>query len=228
MYKRSSFSLSRESISTLASDETEGEEAQIHSRTSFGSGASDDGHPAQAADGFFQDASNSIYESLQQAHDVSTIQLELQGLRMSANASEHQVRHAVVTGLTRFILDKRQCNESIKNILLQNKTLVERTIFDTGGHQASDQADFLLLTQSELSKHPQGDVVLASICNDLYLMDDFDEDLFEAEAFQQWWANPKSTGTEAMRNVRERTQKFMDVLDEDEEDDESDDESDDD
>ncbi|KAI9718150.1 MAG: hypothetical protein M1828_006848 [Chrysothrix sp. TS-e1954] len=217
---------SSHSISTLRSEDLDdggGFDISSHHRSSVTSLTSDDSHAAQASKGFLTEASGSIYDSLKQKHDVANIQLELQALRMSSNASEHEVRKAVVSGLVKFAVEARKEGTGLKQVLASNKTLVEKTIFDEGEGQPRDQVDFLLLAQNELCKYTDGDTTLAAICNDLYLMDDFEEDLFEAEAFQEWWKDERATANDALRQVRNKCQKFMEVLEENEDEEDEDD-----
>ena len=219
---------SQESLSTIRSDDSEVDDSSTpdtHHRSSFTSLSSETTAP-QTSKGFHSEASGSIYDSLKQEHDVANIQLELQALRMSSNASEHEVRKAVVAGLLKYAMEIRPKGTPLKATLAANRTLVEKTIFDE--IQPRDQVDFLLLAQSDLCKYDEGDTVLASLCNDLYLMDSFEEDLFEAEAFQEWWSDERSSANEALRKVREKTQKFMQVLEENEEEEDEDDVDDDD
>lgn len=182
------------------------------------SAESEEGRLHAAGGGFVHDAAVSIYDSLEQGHDVSTIQLELQGLRMAANASEHQIRQAVAAGLVQFISQAEGARAQPKTVLSANKSIIERTIFDASQKEKTDQVDFLLLTQVNLARRQGGDSLLMSICNDLYLLDTFEEDLFEVDAFKQWWNDGRSTATEEMKQVREKTARFIEiVVDEDEE-----------
>ena len=133
---------------------------------------------------------------------------------MAANASEHQVRKAVVSGLMKHIAQSRTSGKQPKQILSSNSSMIERTVFDASQKEKTDQVDFLLLTQADLARRPNGDALLVSVCNDLYLLDTFEDDLFEVDAFKQWWEDERSIATEEMKQVRRKTTRFMDVLDE--------------
>lgn len=231
VYSRLKGNESQESISTLTSDLSDDDqqiqELDTPRRSSATSVTSQDGHSARSSKDFLAEASVSIYDSLKQGHEVANIQLELQALRMSSNASEHDVRRAVVTALVRYAVEMRQHKVSVKTVLAQNKALIEKTIFDEENGQPRDQTDLLLLLQSELCKYEDGSTILAQACNDLYVMDDFTPDLFEAEAFQSWWADTRSVASESLRTIRSKTEKVMQVIEENEQEDD-DDETDDD
>jgi len=213
------FSISQESVSTLHSDTIDENDDNIprvqrrRSTTgSFMSVASDENPDQAHAEHFHHDAAGSIYDGLQRGHDVSTIQLELQGLRMAANASEHQIRRAVVSAMMKHVVEARKAGIAVKEVFTKNKMLVERTIFDKDEEKKTDQVDFLLMAQTELSRRPEGDAVLLAVCNELYLAD-----VLEEAGFEQWWENEKSVASEEMRNVRMQTEKLVKTLTEDSE-----------
>lgn len=210
IYRNHAASITAESISTIHSDLTDDDEEVEPRHTSSGSFisvASDESHADRAGESFVQDAATSVYDSLHRGHDVSTIQLELQGLRMSANASEHQVRRAVVNGLIKHLVEARKLGTAAKQTLQNNKMLIERTMFDKDTDEKPDQVDFLLLAQTELSKKAEGDAVLLSLCNDMYMLD-----LIEQEGLEQWWDSERSTNSEEMRLVRGKAAAFMTAL----------------
>lgn len=211
---------SKESISTIHSDsedELSEEGAELVPTLSAGSDESGQGAAGEA---FVTEAANSIYDGLKQSHDSSTIQLELQGLRMSANASEHQVRRAVVGGLMRHLAEATAAGQQAKNIVAESKTLVERTVFDGSSSSGKpDQADFLLLAQGETAKRgPGSEGLFVGLCNGLYLVEDFDDGVFETDAFEAWWADERSQGSKDLERVRAKMEQFMSVIGDDEDD----------
>lgn len=135
---------------------------------------------------------------------------------MTANASEHHVRRAVVTGLTKYLAEARHAQGtkfSVRYVLEKNMMLIERTIYDKEAQDLKpDQVDFLLLAQTELAKHPGGDAVLLTLCNDLYLLD-----VLEEEAYEQWWEDARSQANEEMKDVRLKTAPWIKALAEAEE-----------
>ncbi|KAK7561135.1 heat shock transcription factor 2, partial [Phyllosticta citricarpa] len=234
IYSLAHLSVSNESISTLDSESDFTDEAMGHhdrsASGSFLSVASD--ASSHHASNFDHEAAESLLDSFRKGDDTANIQLELASLRMSTNASEHQVRRAVVTAVLRRISDVLQSGSvSVKQatdqVLSPHQTLLQRTMFDKNASSKADQVDFLLLMQADLSHRNEGDSILLHASMKLY-----DMDVIEDDAFEQWWADDKSSADEAMKKVRSKTQQFIDFLaqsddesseDEEEEDDDEDD-----
>ena len=104
-------------------------------------------------------------------------------------------------------------------------------MFDRESVTKTDQVDFLLLLQQDLVTRPRGETVLLFTAKELY-----DLELIEEEAYEQWWADERSSNTDDMKKVRSQTQQFVDWLanaeeeessEEEEEDEEEEEESDD-
>lgn len=217
--------LSQESISTLNSD-SEADDYEIrHDRSGASSFLSVGSQDSQHAANFDHDASTSIYDSLVEGHESANIQLELTALRMSTNASDHQVRRAVVTAFVKRIHQLIKSGISVKESVAQvfdaHKELVDRCIFDKAQSDKADQVDFLLLLQADVTHKENGDSILLQAATKL----SFNEHV-EDEGFYQWWDDEKSSETEEMRKVREKTKPLIDFLHKQEEDSESDSEED--
>jgi len=210
-----SLSLSSESISTLNSDtDMSEEEPQHHSRSaagSFVSIASDDSHASQHAGDFHHDAAASIFDSLQKGDESANIQLELTALRMSTNASEHQVRRAVVVAFMKRIAQVTESGgpvkQAVKDVMGKHRVLLERTMFDKNKSGKVDQVDFLLLTQQDLVHRRDGESILLFVANELY-----DMDIIQPEGFEQWWSDVKSSESDDMKRVRSKMQQFIDIV----------------
>ncbi|TPX25487.1 hypothetical protein DIZ76_010942 [Coccidioides immitis] len=214
--------LSDASISTLASELSEDEYAMSRQRAdSFGTSVSDD----EERDHFHHDAVVSIVDSLKEGLSADVVQLELVGLRMSANASEHQVRRAVVTAFMkhaqRQLEEGVSAGEAIKQLLTKYKEMLARIVFDRETDEKPDQVDLLLLFQQDLVERSKGGTILLFVAKELY-----DLEIVEDEAFEQWWDNERSTATEALKKVRQQTQPFIDwMMTEESDEEESDEES---
>ena len=198
-------------------------------RGSFASTASDESQAGgKHAKDFYHDASAIISESLSRNDEPTNIQLELTALRMGTNASEHQVRRAVVTAFMKRVSQLNESGKSVKEATTATfgryGSLITRTVFDKNRAEKSDQVDFLLLMQADLSHRREGDSILLFAANELYTMD-----VLEADAFEQWWRDEKSTGTEKLEETRTKMGQFMEVLlaDSDEESDEEEEDDDD-
>ena len=228
IYQMRRLSLSTESISNLDSEE-DGDDVDSYFRhrssrsESFASINSDEsGDTRRKAADFHHEATASIVDALQKNEDADTIQLELQALKLSTNAEDKQVRRAVAVSLMKRIAGLVESSSSPKDavakVLLPNKMLIERCVL-TEKDEYSEQVEFLLYMQTDLVHRVQGDKILLFACNALA-----HNDLIEAEGFEQWWEDPRSSSTEELQNVRRDTKQLVDVLvgEDEEEDDDSD------
>jgi translation initiation factor eIF-2B subunit epsilon len=212
------YNFSNESISTLNSDsEADDLDFQHHDRSATSSFLSIGSADSQHAANFDHDASQSIYDSLEQGHESANIQLELTALRMSTNASDHQVRRAVVSSFVKRILQLIKSGETIKasiaQVFGQHKELIDRAIFDKSSSSKTDQVDFMLLLQADLSHRENGDSILLSAATKLTELDSIEED-----GILQWWEDEKGSETEELKNVREKTRALVEFLQQESED----------
>jgi translation initiation factor eIF-2B subunit epsilon len=206
------YNFSNESISTLNSDsEVDDLDLQHHDRSATSSFLSVGSADSQHAANFDHDASQSIYDSLEQGHESANIQLELTALRMSTNASDHQVRRAVVSSFVKRILQLIKSGETIKaavaQVFGQHKELIDRAIFDKNADSKVDQIDFMLLLQADLSHRENGDSILLSAATKLTELDSIEED-----GIIQWWEDEKSSETEDLKKVRAKTGALVEFL----------------
>ena len=216
--------MSDDSVSTLNSESSSGllQSHKRMQRDSFASVGSDDSRfSGHHANDFHHDASASIFDSLVSGDEPANVQLELTALRMSTNASEHQVRRAVITAfmkrITQLVESGKSIKEAVKNAFGRYGSLIERTVFDKSKANKPDQVDFLLLMQTDLVHRKEGDSLMLFAANELYT-----SDMLDAEAFEQWWRDQRSVANEELKMVRAKMGPFMDVLlqDTDEESDE--------
>lgn len=217
------YNLSNDSISTLNSEpEADGFEIR-HDRSATSSFLSVGSADSQHAANFDHDASASIYDSLVEGHESANIQLELTALRMSTNASDHQVRRAVVTSFVKRIIQLIKSGSAVKQAVAQvfgqHKELIDRSIFDKNASEKADQVDFMLLLQADLGHKENGDTILLSAATKLVELD-----CVEEEGMIQWWEDEKSRENEEMEKVREKTRSLIEFLQQDSEEDEDEDE----
>ena len=213
--------LSQESISTLNSD-SEADDYEIrHDRSTTSSFLSVGSQDSQHAANFDHDASASIYDSLVEGHESANIQLELTALRMSTNASDHQVRRAVATAFVKRILQLTNSGEPIKRVVpavfTQHKELIDRAIFDKAQSDKADQVDFMLLLQTDLRNKESGDSILLSAATKLVELESIQE-----EGMMQWWEDERSSADEDLKNVRYKTEALIDFLQQESESEEED------
>lgn len=230
IYQSPSASSSLSSISTLASSEDDlGPPRDMLRRSSFRSDPSDD---AGENRDFHLEATASILDGLQKNDLSDTIMLELNGYRMSTNASQHEVRKAVVAAFMKRISNltsgdnasesgSMSMREAVKNVFTRYRALVERTTFDKDAEGKVDQVDFLMLVQKEVLWRPNGDQLLLFVAKEVY-----DLEIIEEDGVLQWWDDPRSQEGE-MGKVRDLTEQFITFLKEAEEDEESEEDDDD-
>jgi translation initiation factor eIF-2B subunit epsilon len=132
-----------------------------------------------------------------------------------------------VSSFVKRILALIKSGETVKaaiaQVFGQHKELIDRAIFDKNSSSKTDQIDFMLLLQADLSHRDNGDSILLSAATKLTELDSIEED-----GILQWWEDDKSSETEDLRKVREKTRALVDFLqqesDESEEDSEGEDE----
>lgn len=198
-------SLSTDSISTLSSEVSD----LGGSRSgSFATSVSDD---EEQDTHFVQDAAASVFDSLRERVTSDVVQLELVSLRMTANASDHEVRRAVTSAsmkrVEQLMEEGQGAGEAVHDIFSKYHEILERALFDRDTSAKPDQVDLLVLFQQELVQRSRGDTVLLFLAKELYELD-----VVEEEALDQWWADERSKGSEEMRKVRGQTQQFIDWL----------------
>ena len=121
---------SQSSISTFASSEDAFEPTDTSRRGSFRSDPSEDA--VQSRD-FRLEATASILDGFSKGDAADTIFLELNGYRMSVDASQHDMRQAVATALVKYITtvnDNMTSREAVRKIAVQYKSLLERIFLD--------------------------------------------------------------------------------------------------
>lgn len=201
VYRMPGLSLSTASISTLSSEVSEG---TWHSdRSSFTN--------EEQEDHFHHDASVSLFDGLRDGVSADVVQLELVSLRMTANASDVQVRRAVVSSFMKYISQLMEggkgAGEAVHEVFSKYREVVDRTLFDRNKDVKKDQVDLLLQLQQDLVHRNKGDTILLFTAKELYELELVDE-----EAYEQWWEHEASSSTEEMRKVRGQAQQFVDWL----------------
>ncbi|PKY07353.1 putative translation initiation factor eif-2b epsilon subunit [Aspergillus campestris IBT 28561] len=205
VYNMANLSLSTESISTLSSEVSGYGGSQAGS---YDSSLSDD----EEGDHFMHDAAASVYDSLREGVTPDVVNLELVSLRMTANASDNQVRRAVISAFMKRIQqlmeeDNQHAGDAVRSIFGPYREIVERTLFDRATGAKPDQVDLLVLLQQDLAQRPKGDTVLLFAAKELYELE-----MVEEEAFEQWWVDERSSASEEMKKVRSQTQQFVEWL----------------
>lgn len=214
-----SISSSQSSLSTFASSENLGSDPGISRRSSVISDRSDD---AASNKDFLVEATANIFDGISKDDSPDAIFLELNSYRMSVNASQHQVRHAVVAACVKRVVqlsDGKSAKDAVQTVLEKYVPLLERMLFDKDAEEKADQLDLLLLAQKEVVGKEKGDQLLLFMAQQLYELDVVEED-----GVLQWWEDPKSQ-TGELSEVRGLTQQFITWLQEAEETEGSEDEN---
>lgn len=226
VYNLADLSLSAESISTLNSEE-EDEDFVQHQETSRANsfvsvGSEDSGTGQHHASDFHHEAASGIFDALEKNEDPANMQLELKGLTLSSNAEGKQVRRAVAVAFMKRIASLVEggstAQQAATKVIPPNKLLIEKCVLDHQQAQKTEQVEFLLFMQTDLVHRKQGDKILLFVCYALAT-----NDLVEAEGFEQWWNDERSTASEELKNVRADTKKLVDTLLEESEEEEEDD-----
>lgn len=209
--------LSDSSVSTLRSEDSEFEQTEDRlRRASFVSETSDEAAPNKD---FHAEATGSILDGLQKEDLPENINLELTAFRMTVDASQHQIRRAVVVAFMKRIVNLESsgtgAREAVHQVFSRYTTVIERIIFDKDSREKPDQVDFLLCVQRELVLRENGESLLVFVAKEVY-----DLDLIEEDGILQWWLDVRSREGN-MASIRGLTQHFITFLQEAEEDDES-------
>lgn len=197
---------SSSSLSTFASEDVENER-----RESLRSDYSDE--TAGPNRKFQMEAANNIHEGMTDGHAADTIFLELNGFRMSVDASPSDIHHAMVAAFVRRIDEVGAGREAIEKLFAAYGGLMERLILDKAEDDKADQVSILLRMQREAVSRPHGGQLLLFMAKEMY-----DQDILEEEGILQWWEDMRSTQGEEMINVRHLTAQFVTYLREAEED----------
>lgn len=208
---------SLDSIQTHGARQKRGHHRTL-STTSAASGASGVSDENDVED-FFREAVASTERSIMDNHTQDIALLELNTLRMTMNAPHEKLRsaviHALISHIARMIttgtMDAKQAAEQ----LFTKWTTVLRRIV----HDDDDEVALLLDIQNECTRRPQGSKILFYAASTLY-----DNDITKEDNIYGWWNSEESKKTEALRTTRELTGRWVEWLQNAEE--ESEDESD--
>ena len=219
-----------DAISNLDSDEDSEADIVPHSRRdtgrsdSFASAASDeDGQTRQNAKDFHQEAVNSMVDDMAKGNSIDDMKTEFKALILGVNAQDPQIQRATATAFSKRLSQIVEAGKTPKEAVSE---LIPSYTEIITAYVASDeeQAAWLLYLQTDLVHRNQGSKILLFLSNALAV-----DDTFDADGFEMWWNDPKSSATEELKEVRKETEQLVEVLcasseEESEEDDEDGDE----
>jgi translation initiation factor eIF-2B subunit epsilon len=234
VYSTAHLNVSSESISTFSSETSEPADEDVENKrdrtTSFTSSVTSDDDPNSSNESFHHDAVAGLYDALKESGDIDAAKLEFMGLRLSNNASDHQIRRAIATAFAKRIaqlvenekLDAPKAASEAFGLSGAKKFLEEVAVGLE--KREEDQVDFLSCLQKDLAHRWSGATVLAAVCQRLYQIE-----VLEEEAYLKWWEDAEALGdreSKEMKKVREKTKVFIDWLQEAEAESSSEEESD--
>ena len=181
-------------------------------------GSEESGEARNRASDFHHEAVNSIFDALQKKEDPDTMQLELRALTLSSNAEGKQVRRAIAVAYAKRIANLAEeeslsPKEAAAQVIGPNQLLIKANV-----KEEDEQAEFMLFLQTDLVHRKAGEKILLFASNELAT-----KDLIEAEGFEAWWNDPRSSATDELERVRKETKQLVDVLVGDDDDDDDDD-----
>lgn len=163
---------------------------------------------------FNKEAVDTVTRSIENNHDLDTALLELNTLRMSMNVTYHEVRVATVEALYKRIVhfiatETLNVKDATLKIFNTWGPLFKRQIFEP-----EDQLDLLLILQDVTSRLDiaYNQHLLFWAINVLY-----DKDIIEEDKILSWWESDQSQANDLYRHVRTATGKFVEWLQEAEE-----------
>ncbi|KAL9000834.1 MAG: hypothetical protein Q9169_000588 [Polycauliona sp. 2 TL-2023] len=221
IFRNPQASVSGSSVSTLRSDDSEFEQSEDRSRrASIISEMSDDATPNRD---FHIEATANVLDGLQKGDLPDNINLELTAFRMTVDASQHEIRRAVVAAFMKRVANLEAsgtgAREAVHDVFSKYKSMVDRLLFDKGTQEKPDQVDFLLCVQREVLSRSNAESLLLFVAKETY-----DLELIEEDGILQWWPDIRSRHGK-MASIRGLTEQFITFLQEAEEDDDDDDES---
>ncbi|TVY30861.1 putative translation initiation factor eIF-2B subunit epsilon [Lachnellula hyalina] len=214
IYSTQHLNLSNASISTLSSslsadDEPTGPRSRLSSFTSL----SDDGDN----EGFHHDAVQGILDTLHEHGDFDSAKLEFMGLRLSNDATDHQIRRAIAVAFSKHISQlvdgedqKTEASKAAASAFATSGAVqfLKNVALSTGTEE--DAVDFLRCLQKDAVNRSSGPLVLAAVCQRLY-----EEEVVGEEAFLRWWEEAEGMGEDEdveMMRVRGKTGVFVEWL----------------
>ncbi|KAI8976815.1 hypothetical protein BDB01DRAFT_802670 [Pilobolus umbonatus] len=169
---------------------------------------------AKKTEEFKREISQTIERSLNENHSVYTAALEVTGLRMSSNGSYTDIREVMIPIIMDHI-DRNNAIKSMKTVLNKWAPLIKKMT-----HTPEDQMHVLHVLHTHCTKEEYLNKLFLGALQLIY-----NADIVEEDAIRVWYASDKSRATPALTKLREKATKFIEWLDEAEE--ESEEESDD-
>ncbi|KAH8819541.1 nucleotide-diphospho-sugar transferase [Xylogone sp. PMI_703] len=217
IYSTAHLNISSESISTITSDVSVDSQTETRSRvSSFTSMVSDEDRPGAVNEQFHHDAVAGLFDTLKENGDFDSAKLEFMGLRLSNDATDHQMRRAIAVAFTKRIAqlveaDKLDASKAAAQAFGLNgaKKFVNEVAVGVA-KKVEDQVDFIKCLQKDLVHRNNGALILAAICQRLY-----QDDVLEEEGILTWWEESEALGdaeNAELKKVRQKTAVIVEWL----------------
>ena len=209
IYSTAHLNISSESISTFSSELSAQDQSEARSRTtSFTGSLSDDGEFGPSNESFHHDAVAGLFDALKDNGDLDSAKLEFMGLRLSNNATDHQIRRAIAVAFTKRIAQLVENDQNVASKAAEHVFAIPGAVKFVNemaiglSKEVEDQVDFLYCLQKDLAHRNNGAVILAALCQRLY-----QEDVLDEEGIRGWWEECEGLEKEeeGMGKVREKT-----------------------
>ena len=217
IYSTAHLNVSVESISTLSSDLSVATPTSRSRLSSFtGSLSDDDGGVGSSNENFHHEAVAGLLDTLREGKDFDSAKLEFMGLRLSNDATDHQIRRAIATAFTKRISQlvesekMTSSNAATKAFGMSGAEKFLNEVAVGTEKEVADQVDFIKALQKDLVHRASGQGILAVMCKELY-----QREVLEEEGFVEWWKECEELGEKEdleMRRVREKTGPFIEWL----------------
>lgn len=222
IYSTAHLNISSESISTLSSEISAVTPTARSRLSSFAGSISDDGDAGGSSnENFHHEAVSGLLDTLREGKDFDSAKLEFMGLRLSNDATDHQIRRAIATAFTKRIAqlvenDKMEASKAAAQTFgMQGAKKFLNEVAVGTEKREEGQVDFISCLQKDLVHRASGAIILAAVSQKLY-----QEDVLEEGGFLKWWEAAEALGDgedKEMKKVREKTRVFIDWLEEAEE-----------
>lgn len=199
--------ISSSSISTLPGDsdeETDSDDDESAPNATNEATTNTFGRSAEEED-WHREAWTSLLNAMENNQPAEVANLELNGMRMTANANFHMMRRAIATSLVMRIeqvvtREAQSPYNAASRILKQWESTIKRAIF-----KIKDQSEFLLFAQRECVDRPDGPAILLNFTRVM----NHDMDIVDEEAVNDWWNDERSKEGEKMASVRRMTEPYV-------------------
>ncbi|KAK6202442.1 translation initiation factor eIF-2B epsilon subunit, GEF [Scheffersomyces amazonensis] len=211
IYQMKSLNVSDDSIASVSNRNKTRKHSRKHSRsrrlstTSVVSTDFDGEIYSEEEEDFIQEAVATVDRSLNNNHDLDTAVLELNTLKMSMNASYHDVRNATSEALVKQVL------KFIKTQTLDPKSAAKK-VFERWGpmykrqiFEFEDGIDLLNILQEKIAQSDKAynQIILFVAVQTLY------DEVLSEEAILAWWNSSKNIEDENIKYVRGLTEQFI-------------------